>query len=274
MTKEQFEEGFNYAEDNFLNEAAPHLKTDKQLIRERFNLDGLKVLDFGCGMGGMSLWYATNFDCQVHGLDIDGHHIEVAQALQKKHNVKNVLFEKRNLLDGPLQEKYDFIVLNDVAEHIALPILQDIFDALADTLAPGGRVFVSYPPWRGPYASHVDHIVGIPWCQFLPEKMLLKRIAKNNRAIVGDLESSLLDAYKGLNHLTHEKLTKVTQKAGLKPVFRNSHSLLKKLPGLKNMNINFFPFDFIVTKEFLVLESKKQATAGSAEILETQKHTS
>lgn len=256
MTQTLYDEGLAYAEQNFLDENASHLHVDKKLIRERFNLDGKNVLDFGCGMGGMSLWYATNFDCSVYGIDIDRHHIRVANDLRSKHNVFNVKFEVRNLLDGPLPERYDFIVLNDVAEHIPLPILKKIFVALAKSLAPGGGIYVSYPPWRSPYASHVQHVTGIPWCQFLPEGLLLRLIEKNNLPIVGDVESDLLEAWKGLNHLTHNKLMATLEGSGLKPAFRKSHSFINKFPVFKNTNLRFFPLDFLVTKEFLLL--KKQ----------------
>lgn len=257
MTQTMYEEGLAYAESNFLDENAPHLHVDKRLIREKFNLDGKKVLDFGCGMGGMSLWYATNFKCEVHGIDIDRHHIKIANDLKAKHKAENVTFEVRNVLDKPIESKYDFIVLNDVAEHIHLPILKAIFKALSNNLATGGGIYVSYPPWRSPYASHVQHVVGIPWCQFLPESLLLKMIEKNNRPIVGEEESDLLQAYKGLNHLTHSKLMQALNGAGLQPVYRKSHSFVNKYRLFKNANLRFFPLDFLITKEFVLLEKEK-----------------
>ncbi len=273
MTQEQFEDGVAYSEDNFQNDNAPHLKIDKALIREKFDLNGKKVLDFGCGMGGMSVWYATNWDCQVYALDIDRHHITIAEHLKKKHKVDNVVFSQRNILVDHLKEdeKFDYVFLNDVAEHIAYPILQEIFIQLEKGLAKGGKIFVTYPPWKSPYASHVTHAVKIPWCQYLPAKTLDNLIKKNNMPIVGEEESDLLQAYHGLNHLTHKKLVKVVEKANLKPVFRKSHCILNRLPGLGNTNINFFPFDFLVTKEFMLLESKNQSVgADPAQALATQ----
>ncbi len=254
FTPAQFEEGIKYAEDNFQNEAANHLRVDKQLIRRKFDLTGMQVLDFGCGMGGMSLWYAHNWDCKVHAVDIDGQHIQVAKLVQEKHGVTNVLFEKRDILAKPLEGSYDFIFMNDVAEHIDYPILERILRQLAKVVSAKGRLFISYPPWRSPYASHVTHIVGLPWCQFLPKRMLLNLIEKNNQPLVGEHESDLLQAYHGLNHLTHRKLMEVASNAGWKTVTRKSHSILNKLPGLRDINFNVFPFDFIVTKEFLLLE--------------------
>jgi len=74
MTDEQFQEGVAYSEDNFQNDNAPHLRIDKMLIKEMFDLKGKRILDFGCGMGGMSLWYATNWDCNVYGLENSSTH--------------------------------------------------------------------------------------------------------------------------------------------------------------------------------------------------------
>ena len=256
MTQEQFEEGVAYSEDNFKNDNAPHLHIDKKLIKSSFDLNGKRILDFGCGMGGMSLWYASNWDCEVYALDIDKHHVYVANHLKEKYQVSNVTFDKRNILDEPLKknERFDYVFLNDVAEHIAYPILKKIFEVLEVGLAPGGKIFVTYPPWKSPYASHVVHAVKIPWCQYLPKSYLMKLIAKNNLQIVGEEESDLIQAYNGLNHLTHKKLMNTIKDTRLKPVFRKSHCILNRLPFLKNANINFFPFDFLVTKEFLLLE--------------------
>ena len=256
ITQELYLEGINYAERNFLQEDANHLKVDKKLIREKFNLDGKKILDFGCGMGGMSLWYAKNWDCTVHGLDIDHHHVAIANDLKHKHRLGNVQFEVRNLLEKPLKEKYDFVMMNDVAEHIPLPILKDIFKALSGSLEWGGKVFVTYPPWQSPYASHVQHVVNIPWCQFLPQGILLKLIEANNRPIVGQEESDLVSAYKGLNRLTHDKLMGAVNGSGLKPVFRKSHSFLNNVSFLKELNLRFFPLNFLVTKEFILFEKR------------------
>ncbi|MCP3929012.1 MAG: class I SAM-dependent methyltransferase [Bacteroidetes bacterium] len=271
MTEKQFKEGVAYAEDNFLNDQAPHLKVDKALIWEKFDLNGKIIMDFGCGMGGMSLWYATNFDCHVHGVDIDGHHIEIAKSIQQKHKVENILFEKRDITQSPTTEKYDFIVLNDVAEHIRFDILLSILKVLNKSLSPSGKILVTYPPWRSAYASHVTHVVKILWCQYLPDKILHRLIEKNNQTLVGEMESDLLAAYKGLNKLTHKKLLALSEKAGLAPTFRKSHSLINRLPALKNFSFYVFPLDFLITKEFLLLEKSNTNKTAQTQTLKNTK---
>ncbi len=233
MTEAQFAEGFAYAEENFLNEQAEHLKLDKALIRKKFNLNNKNVLDFGCGMGGMSLWYGSQWNCKVRGLDIDGHHIKIAKAIKEKHQVPNVSFEQRNILDDPIDEKFDMIFMNDVIEHIQIDIVEVILEKLYEHLADDGSLFVTYPPWKSPYASHLNPHISIPWVQFLPKSVLYNLIEKNNVKIVGDLEGDLRSAYDGLNHMTHKKLKSVTGKIGFKQASRSNHCMLNKLPGMK-----------------------------------------
>lgn len=257
LTQELIDGSIAYAENNFISNDAQHLKVDKAFIRQNFDLTGKKVLDFGSGMGGMSLWYAQNWDCDVYGVDIDGHHVAIANALKQKHDAHKVTFEKRDITQNPFPKEwngtFDVIFLNDVAEHIPFPILEKIFKSFYHLLSPKGRIFVSYPPWQSPYASHVTHVTHLPWCQFLPQGLLLKWIEKKNIAITGEHESTLLDAYKGLNRLTHDKLMYITEKAGLRLKKRLSHSLLRKLPILRGINPNMFPLKYLISKEVIVL---------------------
>ena len=257
MTDSLLLEGLNYAEQNFLDENADHLKVDKRLVRNLLDLDGKRIMDFGCGMGGMTLWYASNWDCEVHGVDIDGHHIEVANQIKQKHNVTNVHFAKRNVIEDPLDGKFEYVFLNDVVEHIPLDILQNIFLQLEKVLAPGGRIFVSYPPWKSPYASHLNHVIKIPWCQFLPKSTLDGLITKHNHPIVGELESDLREAYDGLNHMTHDKISKIVSQTNLKTVYRKSHCILNRMPALENVPFRVFPLNYLITKEFLMVEKQK-----------------
>jgi cyclopropane fatty-acyl-phospholipid synthase-like methyltransferase len=249
MTKEQLNEGCNYAENAFLG-ANSHLNLDKKLIKENFDFTKKKILDFGCGMGGMTLWYATNWNCTVHGIDVDPNHLEIASILKIKHKIKNVNFELRNVLEKPLKEKYDYIILNDVAEHIPIDILNKIMVQLKASLAPEGEIFISYPPWEGPYASHLNHVLRLPWCQFLPD-FLLKKIMKNkDRKLVG--KKTIMQEYYELNHLNHRRLTKIAKKIGLNMKFRKSHTRLSRMKLFMNKNINFGIFKFLVTKELVV----------------------
>jgi 2-polyprenyl-3-methyl-5-hydroxy-6-metoxy-1,4-benzoquinol methylase len=258
LTNDLVMRSMRYAEDNFLNDSAKHLQVDKQFIRDHFDLTNKRILDFGSGMGGMSLWYARNWQCYVHGVDIDGHHVQIANHLKEKHEVAHVKFEQRDIVQKPFESGtlFDAIFMNDVAEHIPYPVLSKIFAQLYRCLAPNGQIFVSYPPWQGPYASHVTRVTHLPWCQYLPEKWLLNWVERKNMPITGEHESNLVEAYKGLNQLTHDRLSSIVEPQGFNIEKRLSHSLLRRVPILRGVNPQHFPLHFLVSKEILILNKK------------------
>ena len=90
MNQTQFEHGVKYSERYLTGSENEFI--DKRIINSKLNFDGLKILDFGCGMGGMSSWYANTWNCEVLGLDIDENHIKVANHIKNKHNIENVTF--------------------------------------------------------------------------------------------------------------------------------------------------------------------------------------
>lgn len=252
MNAAQLEEGLQYAESNYHNPNG-FSKLDKELIRANFDLRGKDVLDFGCGMGHMSLWFAGELGANVDGVDIDENHLVVAEELNKKYQVPNVQFSLQNIITEPIEKQYDFIFLNDVIEHILDEWVEKVLDVLVlNNLKPGGVIFFSYPPWEGPHAGHLQPATRMPWVHFLPHKMVLKIIEKHNPQLVG--RHNLLEHYLELNHMCHKKLSRFLKKYPLQQVFRKSHTKLNKIGFLRNANFNFFPFKYIVTKELIAFK--------------------
>lgn len=252
MDAAQLAEGLAYAEVNYQS-VNGFSKLDKELISANFNLRGKDVLDFGCGMGHMSVWFAKDLGANVYGVDIDENHIAVAKEFNKKHQIPNVSFDLRNIITNPVDRQFDFIFLNDVIEHIKTEWIEGVLDVLIlKNLKPGGIIFFSYPPWEGPHASHLQPATRIPWMQYFPQKFVINLVKKRNRQLVG--KHDLLTEYLELNHMSHKKLTHFLKKYPLRQVFRKSHTKLNNIGFLKNTNLNFFPFIYIVTKELIAFK--------------------
>ena len=242
-------EGMDYAEKNLLSDES-HLYLDKKILREQFDLKGKDVLDFGCGMGNTALWMAKELGASVDAFDLDPNHITVARELLRKYNVPGVVFDVKNIIEHPIDKQYDFIILNDVIEHIKEEWIPGILDILINrNLKKGGIIFFSYPPWAGPHASHLQRAIKIPWIQFFPKAYVRNLIQKKNQQLVSGKD--LLTEYLELNHMTHRKLSSFLEPFPLKKIFRHSHTKFNKLPMMKNANLNFFPFTFVVTKELI-----------------------
>lgn len=256
MDAAQFKEGIEYAETNYTNPNS-FSRLDKELIQANFDLKGKDVLDFGCGMGHMSLWFAKQMGAKVDGVDIDENHLIIAQELNKKYQVPNVHFSLQNIITSPIEKQYDFIFLNDVIEHIISDWVQNVLDVLIlNNLKPGGIIFFSYPPWEGPHAGHLQPATKIPWVHFLPHSMVLKIIERKNTQLVG--RHNLLEHYLELNHMSHKKLTGLLKKYNLKQVFRKSHTKFNNIPFLKDTNFNVGPFKYIVTKELIAFQKSSK----------------
>jgi 2-polyprenyl-3-methyl-5-hydroxy-6-metoxy-1,4-benzoquinol methylase len=249
MDAAQLREGMEYAEKNLLSDES-HLYLDKQILKNNFDLRGKDVLDFGCGMGNTALWIAREMGARVDGFDLDPNHIIVAQELNRKYKVPGVQFELKNIIESPIDKQYDFIILNDVIEHIKEEWIPGILDILINrNLRKDGIIFFSYPPWEGPHASHLQRVIKTPWIQFFPRKYVHSLIEKKNQQLVGSKD--LMTEYLELNHMTHQKLMRFMKPFGLQQIFRHSHTKFNRLPLLKKANLNFFPFKYVVTKELI-----------------------
>jgi SAM-dependent methyltransferase len=254
MDAVQLQEGMAYAEGN-LQTNNGFSKLDKQLISDNFDLRGKEVLDFGCGMGHMSLWFAHQLGANVYGVDIDENHITVSRELLKKYPTPKVSFNLRNIILEPVDREFDFIFLNDVIEHIRDEWLQEVLDVLINfNLKKGGVIFFSYPPWEGPHASHLQPATRIPWVQFLPRRFVIGLVKRHNQQLVG--KHDLLTEYLELNKMSHSKLSKLLSRYPLRRIFRRSHTKFNVIPFLRNINLNFFPFKFIVTKELIAFRKE------------------
>jgi len=73
-----------------------------------------KVLDIGCGIGFIA--YKLSDKAQiVVAMDINEKSIEIAK---KKYKRKNIKFINADVMDYQFKEKFDYIILSNVIEHI------------------------------------------------------------------------------------------------------------------------------------------------------------
>ncbi|MFQ5661403.1 MAG: class I SAM-dependent methyltransferase [Gammaproteobacteria bacterium] len=100
---------------------------------------GQKLLDIGCGWGGLALWASRKYGVRVHGITLskEQYHydVEKAKALRLDDRVR---FELRDYRELPEQEHYDRIVSVGMFEHIGVRNFLTYFSIIKRLLAPGG----------------------------------------------------------------------------------------------------------------------------------------
>ncbi|MDE2072612.1 MAG: class I SAM-dependent methyltransferase [Alphaproteobacteria bacterium] len=102
---------------------------------------GLKVLDIGCGWGGLALDLARDCKANVLGITLSEEQLGVARArAAKAHLEDRCRFE---LVDyRKLDDKFDRIVSVGMFEHVGVPYYQAYFDKVRELLTDDGVALI------------------------------------------------------------------------------------------------------------------------------------
>ncbi len=101
---------------------------------------GQRVLDIGCGWGGMAIYLAQNFDVSVTGITLSEEQLELARTRAGEAGVgDDVRFELVDYRDLPARGiHYDRIVSVGMFEHVGRPQFETFFRAAANLLTDDG----------------------------------------------------------------------------------------------------------------------------------------
>ncbi|MEY2422915.1 MAG: cyclopropane-fatty-acyl-phospholipid synthase [Acidimicrobiaceae bacterium] len=151
------------ADDTTLEEAQDN---KYELVSRKLGLqEGMRLLDVGCGWGGMVLHAATHHGVRAVGVTVADRQRDLASkrsadaGLTDRVDIRNQ--DYRLIDDGP----YDSISSIGMFEHVGEDRLAEYFSRLFDLLTPGGRLLnhgISRPPGesaRFARNSFIDHYV-------------------------------------------------------------------------------------------------------------------
>lgn len=127
------------------------------------------ILDFGCGLGLMSLAIAQAYpQAQVIGIDIHDDFKAVgdyARNRLKQELPANLRFE-RITPGAPLDQlpQFDVIFSWSVMEHVSRADLPPVLADLRAHLTPQGMLFTQICPlYHSPFGSHLGNYISDPW---------------------------------------------------------------------------------------------------------------
>ncbi len=136
-------------------------------------LEGKRVLDIGCGLGGKSVAYAEA-GAGVTGVDLDPVHAAGAlgYAIKRGSPIEVVTGDAADL--PFLEGSFDLVIANDSMEHFSRPA--PALAEFARVTRAGGLVFLFFTPWGSPLASHLYDHIHTPWCHLIYSERMLEQL--------------------------------------------------------------------------------------------------
>ena len=119
---------------------------------EPSKFDGKKLLDFGCGTGSSSINLSRLLNnAKIIGIDNDETLIDIAKQKLKHYGYNNLRFFKSSGFLNKDSDKFDFILLSAVHEHLTKKERMSLMPLLWEKLKSNGIMFINQTPLGGHY---------------------------------------------------------------------------------------------------------------------------
>ncbi|QRY80718.1 class I SAM-dependent methyltransferase [Pseudomonas sp. PDNC002] len=130
-----------YYESGTEDLATAQLAKLRHLCRKLRLKAGEKLLDVGCGWGGLARLAAREFGVEVHGITLSEEQLKLGRERVKADGLEGkVTLELLDYRDLPRDGRYDKVVSVGMFEHVGHANLGLYFQQLYDAVRPGGLV--------------------------------------------------------------------------------------------------------------------------------------
>lgn len=117
-----------------------------------------RALDFGCGVGRLSLALAELAD-QVTSIDVSAGHLKLARERAAQTGAQNVEWvQLKDLRDLGQFKNYDLVLSLIVLQHNPPPVMAFAFRSLLGALKPGGFAVIQIPTYINPVFKIADYL--------------------------------------------------------------------------------------------------------------------
>jgi cyclopropane-fatty-acyl-phospholipid synthase len=100
---------------------------------------GERLLDIGCGWGGLAIWAATHYGVSVHGITLSERQLAYGQERVRQLGLQDrITLELRDYRELPQELQFDKIVSVGMFEHIGVSNFPLYFSTVQRLLKPGG----------------------------------------------------------------------------------------------------------------------------------------
>lgn len=152
---------------------------------------GLKVIEIGCGEGGILLPFAHK-GCDVIGVDLDERKIVNAEKFFAEDGAQGRFIAQDVFKLKELEHQFDLIICHDVIEHIYDK--DEFITKCQSLLKPNGYMFMSFPAWQMPFGGHQQicksrFLSHLPWFHLLPAFLyrFILKVFKEKESCINEL---------------------------------------------------------------------------------------
>lgn len=140
-------------EERFYASGAGEMQEVQSLVHRagRSFSDFSDVVEYGCGLGRMTLQLARSF-ARVTGIDISTAHLDLARIAAARTNVANIDFRTASLPDLGMTSGFDFWYSRIVLQHNPPPLIKYILQRALTMLRPAGMAIFQVPTHSVGYA--------------------------------------------------------------------------------------------------------------------------
>lgn len=135
-----------------------HKMTFDSIVKrfDKQQLSGLKVLDLGCGTGGMMLFLKEQGITNIEGSDLSADAVEIAQTRGLEASIQDI----RQAVRAIPEKSVDVLICHDVFYFLTVEEQQQAFELMHKAVKPGGLIVMNLPAFDVFRGTH-DQAVGI-----------------------------------------------------------------------------------------------------------------
>lgn len=215
-----------------------------------------RIVDFGCGEGGKTVYYASLGAKDATGIDIFPEYAEDSMRFAEKKGCHNFHFLLGNAADLDLPDNtYDTVIMNDFMEHVSVP--EEALHEALRILRPGGRAFINFPPYYHPYGAHLSDAIAMPWVHVFFSEQTMIEVYKDRVKDLPDAADRIALRFTrgadGKDHLTYiNKMTirrfeGILDRLGIEPEYYHHTPLRPWMAPLAKLRLFREPLNKMVT---------------------------
>jgi len=141
-------------------------RTWERFFAGRVDIEGKRVIDLGCGLGGKSAFYSTLGADEIVGVDILQDNIDKAVKYCEFKDFKLTRFQYADAAHLPFDDaSFDIAISDDSFEHYPDPA--GVISEAARVVKPAGLFVIDFTQWASPYGHHLQRWIKAPWAHLI-----------------------------------------------------------------------------------------------------------